>query len=160
MYRVLMWLLMWITVVIDITDERSKECVFQINRFCFLLCLKHQRLFSDSSLSSSDFSLKQRNVPSLRRLRGWGCSTKKTTQTISTSLGDARAINRTRVTADLRWSNSSSRSRACIKWTRVWPGWLAQGKWTSITIQTEQVMTLWYSFLFFSLFLVKCENAD
>lgn len=120
--------------------------------FCFLLCLKRQRLFSDLSLSSSDFSLKQRNVPLLRRPRGWGCSTKKTTQTISTSLGDARAINRTRATADLRWSNSSSRSRACIKWTRVWPGWLAQGKWSSITIQTEQVMTLWYSFRFFSLF--------
>lgn len=35
MYRVLMWLLMWITVVIDITDERSKESVWFF--FFFLL---------------------------------------------------------------------------------------------------------------------------
>lgn len=70
--------------------------------------------FHNSSLSSSDFSLKLRSDPLLRRLRGSGSSIRKTIQTTNTSHGDARAQNQVRVTVDLD-SSSSKISMASIR---------------------------------------------
>lgn len=98
--------------------------------------------FNISSLLSSDFYLKQRNVPSLRRLRGWGCSTRKTIQTTSTSLGDARAPNRNTRAVDPAWPSSSSILVYIRRQNLGWPDWPVKTSFTISTIQTGQVRRL------------------
>lgn len=96
-------------------------------------------------IPSSDFFLRQKSGPSLRRRRDCGSSTRKTFRITSTSRGDAKAPNQDRWTVEAGWSTTSSSTSTSVAFTRQnreGPGCPSQERHTITTIRTGQVRSL------------------